>query len=466
MGENTFQSFLTSLREGDSYGFSKANLFYLMFPEWTIGALGNRKLSLLCHTTTLPGYTSMSTPYKIYALPHEIPYEIAFDPVRISFYVDSAYKLPQLFDAMRNKMFDPVSFSPTYKNPDSSASAGKWLLGKVEIHVLSYFDGEASTRPSNESSATQKTIAKYTLHNTFIKSVNAMDVSWKTRDEVQEMTVDLSYEYYTLDDDSPVEVPENTTNKNEVGNLESIGTTTGVSNLIDDAAGFGTGNIFNNSPFADMSIDSLSLANIGESATSQLLGESSPFTSFVDSTGIGEAFTALTDNIPSIMSPVDLTNQINGVRIDPSMFSGLSSGMIPSFNSLPLNFDTISALNPAAATGFVQSMGITGSGLSSLNIGGALSGITNGTNALNNIMKSFKLSQTGVLSAVGGFMQPLSGIKNTLSTASSLFGSVKRTVKNVPGTFVSQFTDIKHSMPIGLSSSSNRLTPSTRKTKP
>jgi len=460
MAENTFQNFLSQIRRGNDYGFSRPNLFYVMFP----GLVANEMMSLLCHDTVLPGFTTLTTPYKLYGLAKEIPYELNFDPVRLRFYVDSSFRIPQIFEEYRNRMFDTRtgdprgninSFSPVYCKPSSSGSAPNenWLLNKIDIIVIEYKNDGVSDVPQLTVQDTPSIIAVYSLYNAFIKRVDSMNVSWKTQNQIQELSVDIGYEYFevTRRDTMVSALPINTSQRSPIGTQE-------YSYNIPEDGSYAGG--FDNDPFSGFNPDGLSLADIGS-------GISDDTSIFVDSSGIGSAFNAATQGILPVMSPNDVFNPVNGLSINQDLFNSTIQGLIPQYTSLPLNFNTINALNPSMATGFMTSTGITGGRLfgDGASSSGMFSSVTNGTNALNDIMRSFKTTQTNVLSGLGSFMSPISNLRNTISTASSLYGSVSRTVKNMPGTIAAQFTDMKYSMPRGFNS--DVITPQTRsKPKP
>ena len=129
-------------------------------------------LRLFCHSASIPGYNVGVYPTKIYGLPYSVPYEMTYEPISFTFYVDRAHNIPKLFDDYKDQlMFDPVDHSPRYFEN---------MAFSTIIHL---YDAD------NVS-----TIAQYNLLNCFVGNVQAMNLNAAALNQVQEISVTLIFE--------------------------------------------------------------------------------------------------------------------------------------------------------------------------------------------------------------------------------------------------------------------------------
>lgn len=129
-------------------------------------------LRFFCHQTEIPGWEIMSQQNKIYGLQYEVPYEIAQAPINMTFYADRKYRIPDLLWKIRSStMFDEKDFSPKYKD-----------TYMFDTNIVIY----------DTDNLTQ--ITTYKFQNCFIKSVGAMDLSYSSQNQQQNVTMQLVYE--------------------------------------------------------------------------------------------------------------------------------------------------------------------------------------------------------------------------------------------------------------------------------
>lgn len=394
---------------------NKPTMFLVEFPDFDNG----EELSLLCHSTHIPGYTIMSNPLKMYGLPVERPYEIAFDPARITFYVDQDHALPYRLYAKRDEVIDPVSYSPKYAH----GADGKrgYVMPSITIYILKYdVVGETTSTYEHFNNGPKYEcvqIASYVLHNAWIKGVNSMPLSWNAVNQIQEVTVDIQYEYMSQESQGA------TSGEQEDG---LSGNTSSEADNIAEAQGDPT-----MSPAEDYPSDMVEYRpQPWGSSDSQSDNMESDASTYTDSSAMNEAFTSqggAWDMQPKsnsftnpVLMPVDNSNVINDVAINPTG-GNVMDGKQFSSQKLPANYDTIKALSPSKASGF----------LSSLKGSNPMSGV-------NSALSGIKAMQRNISGTIGDVTRPLTQIQNTVSNFKSTIGQVSRAVKNLPATAKSQ----------------------------
>lgn len=93
-------NFITEVK---NRGLARSNRYtvHIPFPisgEWAIDRDTAQVTSLLCDSVSLPGINVATTPQRFYGEVRELPYEKAFDPVTMTFYVDSKMQVKTAFD--------------------------------------------------------------------------------------------------------------------------------------------------------------------------------------------------------------------------------------------------------------------------------------------------------------------------------------------------------------------------------
>ncbi len=81
-------------------GMANANRYFVAIT----GA--DKAVGLFCENAQLPGTQILSTPARTFGEVREVPYEIQFDPVNLSLYIDNNWLVKKFFDDWRTKVFD------------------------------------------------------------------------------------------------------------------------------------------------------------------------------------------------------------------------------------------------------------------------------------------------------------------------------------------------------------------------
>jgi hypothetical protein len=103
----TLNEFISSVKDK---GMANANRYFVAIT----GA--ERKIGLFCDNAQLPGTQILSTPARTFGEIREVPYELSYDPITLTFYIDNEWQVKRFFDVWRESVFDPVTRVAGYYN--------------------------------------------------------------------------------------------------------------------------------------------------------------------------------------------------------------------------------------------------------------------------------------------------------------------------------------------------------------
>lgn len=81
-------------------GMANANRYFVEI------AGASKLIGLFCENAQLPGTQILSTPARTFGEIREVPYELQYDPVNLSLYVDNNWMVKKFFDEWRLKVFN------------------------------------------------------------------------------------------------------------------------------------------------------------------------------------------------------------------------------------------------------------------------------------------------------------------------------------------------------------------------
>jgi|GEM_PF-3839383 len=165
------QEFISELKR-DGFALSKPFLFLVQM----YGGF-DRKMSILCHTASLPFWTAQTVPNRIYGYSTEVLADITFNPINLGFYVDRKWNVVKKFEEMRDKMFNQIDYSPEY-----------YANYTFDLDIIAL---------DNANNGAQ--VAKFNVQNCIIKNYNVQPLSWGAINTVQNVTLDIVYEKYDAD---------------------------------------------------------------------------------------------------------------------------------------------------------------------------------------------------------------------------------------------------------------------------
>jgi hypothetical protein len=146
-------------------GMANANRYFVAIN----GA--DKAVGLFCDNAQLPGTTILSTPARTFGEVREVPYELQFDPVNLSFYIDNNWMVKKFFDDWRIKVFDFESRVSGYY---------KEYVRDVTIYCYN---------KDNQESYTVK------LYEAFPKTIGSVALDYGNK-EVPKLAVTLQYRWW------------------------------------------------------------------------------------------------------------------------------------------------------------------------------------------------------------------------------------------------------------------------------
>lgn len=149
-------------------GLARPNRFFVVLPG---NAPDNRIIGMFCENAQLPGSNILTTPSRVFGEIREMPYERAYDPINLSFYVDSDFKVKEYFDKWLEEIFDPVTRSGNYYEKYAK---------NIEIWVHNVEDN--------------RTYA-VVLKEAYPKSVSAVSLDYGSKD-IMKLQVTMQYKYW------------------------------------------------------------------------------------------------------------------------------------------------------------------------------------------------------------------------------------------------------------------------------
>lgn len=138
----------------------------------TMKEINMNKVILFCDQTSLPGISFGTAQIRSYGEFREVPYEKLYEPITLSFYVDSKITVKYLFDKWVQLIQSPVSRDFNYPK--------QYQTNSIEIFVL-----------NSESDF----VYSCKLFNCYPKAVAPIQLDYAGKD-VMKLSVTMIYEYY------------------------------------------------------------------------------------------------------------------------------------------------------------------------------------------------------------------------------------------------------------------------------
>jgi hypothetical protein len=166
---DSFKSGMTS--------FARPNLFEVIIHPLggsTENSPMSRKLSLSCHTCSIPGTTISTTENSTHQVAYRaIAYQRLYEDVSMSFYVSGDMKEIEVFQNWMKLMVNPTNNRVGYHKTYASTN--------IEIKNLDQ---------------NQNKVLTTTLFEAYPKTLAAVDLTYGSVDEVMSITVTFTYRYY------------------------------------------------------------------------------------------------------------------------------------------------------------------------------------------------------------------------------------------------------------------------------
>jgi len=172
-------------------GLAKPSHFYVMVskvPKALQGMSYPREAHFFCDTAVLPGFTFSTQPVKPlgYGTSENRPNDTSFNPVEMSFLVDSDGKVLDFFQKWIAMVYN-FSVDQNGVMQGSNLAYGEYAYpeeyeGVIEIHFLDPNAGRAG-----------REIMKYTLTKAFPMTLGNVNVGWEQNDSLTRLPVAFAY---------------------------------------------------------------------------------------------------------------------------------------------------------------------------------------------------------------------------------------------------------------------------------
>lgn len=127
--------------------------------------------NLFCDAVTLPGANIATQPMRIFGESREMPYEKSYDPVTMSFYVDSDMRIKKAFESWMG------------------------LIHNTNTRTLGYYENYIRPVEIYVNSVDGSTPYMLTLYEAYPKTLNSIQLDTAGR-EIMKMTVTMQYKYW------------------------------------------------------------------------------------------------------------------------------------------------------------------------------------------------------------------------------------------------------------------------------
>jgi hypothetical protein len=129
---------------------------------------------LFCETVNLPGINIATTPQRIFGEDRQMPYEKIYDPVSMTFYVDTQMTIKTAFDRWIAMIINPDRRTVQYYNT---------YIRPIEIYIVSVDNQQPY---------------KITLYEAYPKTIGSINLSSESR-EVMKLPITFQYKYWKVE---------------------------------------------------------------------------------------------------------------------------------------------------------------------------------------------------------------------------------------------------------------------------
>jgi hypothetical protein len=91
-------------------GLARTNRFFVAMPSDT----PDKMIGMFCESTQLPASTMLTAPSKVFGEVREVAYERQFEPINMTFYVDSDFHVKEYFDKWHESIINPYTRAGNY----------------------------------------------------------------------------------------------------------------------------------------------------------------------------------------------------------------------------------------------------------------------------------------------------------------------------------------------------------------
>lgn len=213
-------------------GLARTNRYEVKVSIPSTTSKGDQLVSVFCDAVNLPGLSVATQPSRMYGEVREMPYEPIYEPVTLSFYVDSNMEVKKAFDRWMASIVNVNTREMMYYDD---------YVRDVTIKVI---NRDYTPAPQTEQLNTERSIETdspyiVVLSEAYPKLISTIQMDAGSKD-VMKFSVLIQYKYWRAEGSSEmlINIPSKTPQRYE----DPAGTSTGQGYQVDvarDAAGTG-----------------------------------------------------------------------------------------------------------------------------------------------------------------------------------------------------------------------------------
>lgn len=183
---STLNEFIATVK---TQGLARTNRFSVNIASPVIDE-DLRMIHILCDSVSMPGISLNTTEQKVFGEVREIPIQPVYEPVTLTFYVDTNLGVKNMFEKWMNVIRDPQTRAFNYYSN---------YIANTEIYV-------------HRLDSDEDIVHKVTLYESYPKSLNAVQLDYGSKD-VMKYSVTMNYKWYETESAAPRETTLDTYNQ-------------------------------------------------------------------------------------------------------------------------------------------------------------------------------------------------------------------------------------------------------------
>lgn len=172
----------TQFRSKMEFGGARPNLFEVKLSFPGEGGVADEEFTFMCRSAQLPGMNMGIAQVSYFGRSIKLQGDRMYEDWNVRVYNDEDFKVRNAFEAWQNRMGMIDWGTDAIENP-----AGDWQDMYVDITVTQMAK-DGNTR-----------LKQYTLHNAWPTNIGPIELDWASNDNVEEFSVNFSYDYFTND---------------------------------------------------------------------------------------------------------------------------------------------------------------------------------------------------------------------------------------------------------------------------
>ena len=142
-------------------GMARTNRYIVYIPFPTADNDTIKLASLFCESASLPGRNINTTAARTFGETREMPYERSYEPINLTFYVDTEMRIKYMFDKWMDMIVDPTRRTINYYDKFTRDMTVKSLTTNNQVpYVVNFFEAYPKTVSAIQLSSESKDVMK------------------------------------------------------------------------------------------------------------------------------------------------------------------------------------------------------------------------------------------------------------------------------------------------------------------